>query len=77
MANDLQKLMSYKGAGEGTRNLVVFDDSIVKTLKRNGDDLLPEMLKPQSGTGYEQSQKQTDTIPNMLKTVRAINKYSC
>jgi len=29
-----------RAAGEGTRNLVVFDDSIIKTLKRNDEELL-------------------------------------
>ena len=28
-----------RGAGEGTRNLVVFDDSIIKTLSRNGEKI--------------------------------------
>jgi len=51
---------SSRGAGEGTRNLVVFDDGIVKTLSRNGESITPtfdelmsqatpDMLKRQSG----------------------------
>jgi hypothetical protein len=57
---------SSRAAGEGTRNLVVFDDSIIKTLKRNGEDILPDSVTRQSGL-LDEDIVPTDTIPEMLK----------
>jgi len=69
---------SSRKAGEGTRNLVVFDDSIVKTLKRNNEPVatkpLPANRKDRIAAYIDQIAKnqvdaatEADVLPDMLK----------
>lgn len=43
---------SSRGAGAGTRNLVAFDEDIVKTISRNGTDLSQMMRKLEADNGF-------------------------
>jgi diguanylate cyclase (GGDEF)-like protein len=56
---------SSRAKGEGTHNLVVFDDSIIKILSRNGEPVTPAEAKQVKADMHDQQdaapQKQTDT----------------